>query len=462
MTGLPLILVFVLSVVLMIVAIGRWHVHPFIAIMGISLILGLLAGIPVVDRVLEDGTIQRGIMGVIGTGFANAFASVGLVIIFGALIGSILEKTGAAMKLADGIIRLVGRKHPVPAMQMMGWVIAVPVFCDSGFVILNPIRKALVRRMGVSSVAMTFALSSGLYLSHVFMPPTPGPVATATALGAGDNLLLLMGLGLVCSILPMLAGWAYAVYIGRRVKADDELSGEEIRQTYEQLMASYDRMPGMWSSVAPIAVPVLLMAATSATVLLGTSGWLTDVIHLLGTPVMALAVGVLCAFVQLCVTGRKNDFYAIVNDTLKVVGPILFVTAAGAVLGNVIACSDMVNFVSSHAEAVRRVGIFFPFLMAAILKTAQGSSTVAMTTAAGMVAPLLPVLGLTGTMHTALVCMAVGAGAMTVSHANDSYFWVVTNFGGLSADRGYKVQTVGTLILGLTAIVEIYVLNLLV
>ena len=155
MTGLPLIFVFILAVIVMIVAISKFGVHPFISIMCISLILGLVAGIPLVDKTLEDGTKIQGLASVIGAGFSGTFSSIGIVIILGALIGTILEKTGAAFKLADMVIKLVGRNNPVLAVELMGWVVSIPVFCDSGFVILNPIRKALVKRTAQSSVAMT-------------------------------------------------------------------------------------------------------------------------------------------------------------------------------------------------------------------------------------------------------------------------------------------------------------------
>jgi GntP family gluconate:H+ symporter len=166
MSGLPLIIVFVLAIIVMIVAISKFKVHPFLAIMGVSLILAILAGIPFVDTVGEDGSTISGIPSVIGAGFSSTFSSIGIVIILGALIGSILEQTGAALKLADMVIKLVGSKRPELAIELMGWVVSIPVFCDSGFVILNPIRKSIVKRTGASSVAMTVALSAGLYISH--------------------------------------------------------------------------------------------------------------------------------------------------------------------------------------------------------------------------------------------------------------------------------------------------------
>ena len=451
MTGLPLIIVFVLAIVVMIVAISKYKVHPFLSIMSVSLILALLAGIPLGD-----------IAGVIGAGFSGTFSSIGIVIILGALIGTVLEQTGAALKLADMVVKLVGQKNPELAIELMGWVVSIPVFCDSGFVILDPIRKAMVRRTGTSSVAMTVALSAGLYISHVFIPPTPGPIAAANTLGIGNNLLLVMGLGVLASILPLIAGLLFAKFIGKKVKSADETgSAEETVKTYEELVASYGKLPGGFNALAPIVVPIVLMALGSIASMAGWTGFAFDLFNFLGKPVIALAVGTVCAVIQLATADKMGNFYELTNNTLKVTGPILFVTAAGGVLGKVISSSDMVNYITSNATVLGSVGIFFPFLLDAILKSAQGSSTVAITTTAGIVAPLLGAIGLDSPAKAALTVMAIGAGAMTVSHANDSYFWVVTNFGQMTPDQGYKTQTALTLVLGLSAMVGIFAMSLI-
>lgn len=460
MTGFPLIIVFILAIVAMILLISKLKVHPFLSIMAVSLVLGLLAGIPLTDQTAADGTVTQGLANVIGAGFSGTFSSIGIVIILGALIGTILEATGAALKLADMVIKLVGKNHPVLAMELMGWVVSIPVFCDSGFVILNPIRKALVHRTGVSSVSMTVGLASGLYIAHVFIPPTPGPIAAASTLGAGNNLLLIMGMGALCSIAPLISGYLYAKYIGKKVRADDEADAGEVTKTYEELVAEYGKLPGGFNAIAPIIVPIILMAISSIMNAVGVTGFASELFGFLGTPIIALAAGTICAIIQLKTAGKMEQFYNLTNENLKTVGPILFVTAAGGVLGKVIAASDMVNYISGHAAVLASLGIFFPFILSAILKTAQGSSTVALTTTAGILAPLLPTLGLDSPARTALCVMAIGAGAMTVSHANDSFFWVVTNFGHMSPERGYKTQTVNTLIMGVAAMLEIFVLSL--
>ncbi len=452
MTGIPLIIAFVVAIVLMIVLISKFKVHAFLALMGVSLLFALVAGISIVD-----------IPTIIGQGFSGTFTSIGIVIILGALVGSLLEKTGAALKMADVVVRLVGKNHPEAAMLIMGWIVSIPVFCDSGFVILNPIRRALVKRTMRSSVASTVALSMGLYISHCFIPPTPGPIAAANTLYAGlqqpVNLLLVMGIGAACSILPLIVGYVFAMISGKRIKSRDEMATDgEVVQTYEELVASYGKLPSAWMSFAPIVVPILLMGLASALKMAGAD---VPFITFLGTPIMALAVGLVFGIIQLYASGKIGDFYKITDDTLRVTGPILFVTAAGGVLGKVIASTDMVKFISQNSTALSTLGYFFPFLLAAILKTAQGSSTVAITTTASILAPLMATIGFTTPVQVALTVIAIGAGAMTVSHANDSYFWVVTNFGDMEVQQGYRTQTLGTLFVGLAGMLNVYLLSLI-
>jgi GntP family gluconate:H+ symporter len=444
MTGIPLIIAFVVAIVLMILAISKMKIHPFLSILGISLLFALVAGIPLAD-----------IPSTIGAGFSGTFKSIGIVIIFGALVGTLLEKTGAALKMADCVVKAVGKKHPELAIMLMGWIVSIPVFCDSGFVVLNPIRKAMVKRTGMSSVTMTVALSLGLYISHCFIPPTPGPIAAASSLGIGDYLLTVMGLGALISVPALIAAYFFSRAIGKKVKAADDIENDETVQTYEELVASYGKLPSGWLAFSPIVVPILLMALASAFSMAGLS---VGIVTFLGTPIIALAVGVLFGIIGLAKAGKMKNFYEITNETLKVVGPILFITAAGGVLGKVIATSSMVTYITDNSNVLSVVGIFFPFLLAAILKSAQGSSTVAITTTAGILAPMLPALGLGTPALAALTVIAIGAGAMTVSHANDSYFWVVTNFGELTPEDGYKTQTLGTLIIGLASMVGVLIM----
>lgn len=452
MSGIPLFITFVLAILLMILAISKLKVHPFLSIMTVSLLFAIASGVPLVD-----------IPGVIGTGFSNTFKSIGIVIILGALIGTLLEKTGAALKMADIVVRIVGEKNPELAMLIMGWIISIPVFCDSGFVMVNPIRKALVKRTGKSSVATTVALSMGLYISHCFIPPTPGPIAAANTLyeglGMDTNLLLVIGLGVACSIIPLIASYFFAIAIGKKVKSKDEIDNNEVVQTYEELVKSYGRLPNGFLSFAPIIVPIILMGLSSA---LAMANIKNDVLIFLGTPIIAIAVGVIFGIILLVDQKKVPEFNELTNETLKVSGPILFVTAAGGVLGNVIANTSMVDYIKDNATLLATLGLLFPFLLAAILKTAQGSSTVAITTTAGILSPMLATIGLGTSPLAALTVIAIGAGAMTVSHANDSYFWVVTNFGEMEVEDGYKTQTLGTLVVGIASLINVYLVYFLI
>jgi GntP family gluconate:H+ symporter len=455
MTGIPLIIAFIIAIIIMIVMISKLKIHPFLSIMLVALVFAMVAGIELVK-----------IPDIIGDGFSSTFKSIGIVIILGALVGTLLEKTGAALKMADVVVKLVGKNHPEAAMLIMGWIVSIPVFCDSGFVILNPIRKALVKRTGRSSVASTVALSMGLYISHCFIPPTPGPIAAANTLyeqglNIEANLLLVMGIGALASILPLIAGYAYAMFIGKKVRAKDEadMAQEgEVVKTYEELVASYGKLPSAFMSFAPIVIPIFLMGLASAFSMAGIN---VPIVTFLGKPIMALAVGVVFGVILLAQAGKMGEFHQLTDDTLKVTGPILFVTGAGGVLGKVIASTDLVPFIQANADSLSSLGLIFPFLIAAILKTAQGSSTVALTTTAGIVAPLLGTLGLATELGAALVTIAIGAGAMTVSHANDSYFWVVTNFGAMEVEDGYKTQTVGTLVIGIAAMINVLLISLI-
>lgn len=457
MTGITLILTFLVAIVIMIYMIAKLKVHPFLALMSISITLALVAGLPLAK-----------IPAIIGDGFSGTFKSIGIVIIFGAIIGTILEKTGAALKLADMVVRVVGQKRPELAMLIMGWVVGIPVFCDSGFVVLNPIREAIRKKIAANPVGMAVALSAGLYAAHVFIPPTPGPIAAAGAVGLSGNLLLVILMGVIVSIPVLIASYAFAKYIGRQVSVSEEaLADQVISQSYDDLIKQYGQLPSGFLSLAPIFAPIILMAIGSIAKIAGITGDFGIFLQFAGNPIIALAVGVIFAIILLASTRKMSEFDSLTNDTLKLVGPILFITAAGGVLGNVITQAGFVEYIKQNAHIISTAGIFFPFLISAILKTAQGSSTVAIITTAAIMGmfnaqdSLMNALGLTSEMAAALTVMAIAAGSMCVSHANDSYYWVVTNFTKLTPQQGYRTQTTLTFIMGVVGMITVYVLSLI-
>ena len=461
MSGMALIVCFVISIILMIVMISKFKVHPFLALMSISLVLAIVAGIDLSK-----------IPAMIGVGFSGTFKSIGIVIIFGTIIGTVLEKTGAALKLADMVVKLVGQRRPELAMLIMGWVVGIPVFCDSGFVVLNSIREALYKKIAASPVAMSVALSGGLYASHVFIPPTPGPIAAAGTLGLGGNLLLVIIMGTVVSIPVLLAVYFFSKSIAKSVTISDKEADATITASYEELLKKFGKLPCGFLSLAPIIMPIIFMAVGSVIDVLAKQGMLDKAALLpkiflfLGNPIIALAIGVIFCVFLLAETKKMREFDHITNESLKIAGPILFITAAGGVLGNVITEAGFVNFIKENASTIKAIGIFFPFIISAVLKTAQGSSTVAIITTASIMGAfsadnsLMHTLGFTSEISAALCVMAIASGAMCVSHANDSYFWVVTNFSKMSADQGYRTQTAMTFIMGVVGMISVYILSL--
>ena len=461
MSGIALIVCFVIAIILMIVMISKLKVHPFLALMSISLVLAVVAGIDLSK-----------IPAMIGVGFSGTFKSIGIVIIFGTIIGTVLEKTGAALKLADMVVKLVGQRRPELAMLIMGWVVGIPVFCDSGFVVLNSIREALYKKISASPVAMSVALSGGLYASHVFIPPTPGPIAAAGTLGLGGNLLLVIIMGTVVSVPVLVAVYFFSKSIAKSVTISDKEADATITASYDELLNKFGKLPSGFLSIAPIIMPIIFMAVGSVIDVLAKQGMLDKAALLpkiflfLGNPIIALAIGVIFCVFLLAETKKMREFDHITNESLKIAGPILFITAAGGVLGNVITEAGFVNFIKENASTIKAVGIFFPFIISAVLKTAQGSSTVAIITTASIMGAfsdgnsLMHILGFTSEISAALCVMAIASGAMCVSHANDSYFWVVTNFSKMTADQGYRTQTAMTFIMGIVGMISVYILSL--
>ena len=461
MSGIALIVCFVIAIILMIVMISKFKVHPFLALMSISLVLAVVAGIDLSK-----------IPAMIGVGFSGTFKSIGIVIIFGTIIGTVLEKTGAALKLADMVVKLVGQRRPELAMLIMGWVVGIPVFCDSGFVVLNSIREALYKKIAASPVAMSVALSGGLYASHVFIPPTPGPIAAAGTLGLGGNLLLVIIMGTVVSVPVLVAVYFFSKSIAKSVTISDKEADATITASYEELLNKFGKLPSGFLSIAPIIMPIIFMAVGSVIDVLAKQGMLDKAALLpkiflfLGNPIIALAIGVIFCVFLLAETKKMREFDHITNESLKIAGPILFITAAGGVLGNVITEAGFVNFIKENASTIKAIGIFFPFIISAVLKTAQGSSTVAIITTASIMGAfsadnsLMHTLGFTSEISAALCVMAIASGAMCVSHANDSYFWVVTNFSKMTADQGYRTQTAMTFIMGVVGMISVYILSL--
>ena len=451
MAGVPLILIFVLTAAGMILALSKLQIHPFLTILGMSLALAFAASVPI-------GSIPS----VINTGFSSIFTGTGLVVIFGLLIGGMLEATGAVMKITSMIIKLVGKKSPTLAFMIMGWVVSMSISCESGFVALNPVRKSAVKHAGTSSVATAVGLGSGLYISHALFPFAPGPLAVSAMLGLADSLPLVLAMALAVSLPALFGAYRYAVYIGRNKKTEEDAIAvdKETVTYYRKLLRKHGKLPNGFLCIAPILAPISLMALGAVASLFGLNGPARYVVAFLGEPIIAMIIGVLFAALLLAITRRMKDFNPVTESALKAAGPILCVVGAGGVFGGVIAESGMIELITPSASTLQSLGLFFPFLIAAAIKIAQGSSTIAMISAAGIVAPLASAIGLDSPAMSALAVMATGAGSMVASHANDPYFWIVTKLSGMSPSQGFASHTVITLVAGLCCMAGVFALSL--
>ncbi len=440
---------------------ARWRVHPFLVLLGASLAFGvagrLIAGRPVLLDAKGAAGAAEGLLTIIATGFGGTLASIGIVILLGTIIGYVLEKTGAAWVMAETILRAVGRRRAPLAMGLAGLVIGVPVFCDSGFIVLAALNRALAVDAGLPLAGMSTSLSMGLYSTHVMVPPTPGPLAAAGNLGADIGLVMLLGLAV--AVPAALAGVLYAQWIVPRLVKSAAPSAKP-GEAPAPGAAPAGPLPSPLRAFLPILLPVVLIALGSVAALpsrpLG-QGWWTHAMVFAGHPVAALAVGMVLAFG--CVSRWSRDILdGWVASAVRDAAVILVITGAGGSLGAVIRATGLGDFLG-EALAKWHLGLLLPFLLAATIKTAQGSSTVAIVTASGILAPLLGPMGWTAPAARALGVLAVGAGAMVVSHANDSYFWVVSQFSDMDVPTAYKTQTVGSLVSGLAALAAILALS---
>ncbi|MBP7263282.1 MAG: GntP family permease [Spirochaetia bacterium] len=439
-SGTMALALLVAAVVAIVLLTGKVKVNAFLVLIGVAFVFGLAIGMPALD-----------VVGKIKTGFGGTLTNIGIVIVAGTIMGTILEKTGAALSMTQAILKLVGKKRAPLAMNAAGYVVSVPVFCDSGFVILNPLNKALAKETGTSMAVMAVALATGLYATHTMVPPTPGPIAAAGALGADLGRVILIGL--IAAIPATLAGLFWATKVAKRYKIE-----ADVEESYSDIIKKYGKLPNTFLSFLPIVLPIVLILLKSLAEFpstpFGEAGFQTF-IRFIGDPVTALILGVLASLFLV----KKGELGKAVNEWMgqgiKDSAIILVITAAGGSFGAIIAASPIVEFLKTSMSGLS-LGVFLPFVIAAALKTAQGSSTVAIVTTASIMAPMMATMGL----DPALAVVAIGAGSMVVSHANDSYFWVVSQFSGMSVQTAYKAYSSATAVEGIVAAAVVGILSL--
>ena len=441
-SGIVALILLLLAVIAIVVLTGKYRINAFLVLIGVSFVFGLLIGLPALDVVVG-----------IKNGFGGTLTSIGIVIVAGTILGTILEKTGAALSMTRAILNMLGKSHAPLAMNIAGYIVSIPVFCDSGYVILNPLNKALAKESGISMTVMAVALSTGLYATHTMVPPTPGPIAAAGTLGADLGKVIL--LGLIAAIPASLSGLLWATKLAKRYEIEPE-----IHETYSEIVKKFGKLPNTFLSFLPIVLPIVLILLKSVAEFPSKpfgNGDFRVFLSFIGDPVTALILGVLCSLLLVQKNELKNAISDWMGEGIKESAIILVITAAGGSLGAIIKASPITDFIKTNMASMH-LGILLPFIISAALKTAQGSSTVAIVTTAGIMAPLLQTLGL----DPALTTIAIGAGSMVVSHANDSYFWVVSQFSGMPVNIAYRAYTSATAVEGVVAFLMVLVLSLFV
>ncbi len=396
------------------------------------------------------------IISTISQGFGETVGKVGIIIIAGIIIGAFLEHSGGAQTLAQLVLNMVGKKRIYTAMSVIGYIVSIPVFADSGFVILSSLNRALTKKANVSLAGTAIALSLGLTAAHTMVPPTPGPITAAGILNADLGLVILIGL--YASIGGLVATNLFASKIASKVWIDPGpiVPGADTERGDKN-------SPPPVKALLPILVPIVLIilrsVATYPSKPLG-DGSLVEIINYIGNPVAALLIGIVLSLMlpeKLEKSMLSTDGW--VGQALASAAVIILITGAGGAFGTILKTSDIGEILAGYANDYP-LGLWLPFLVAAIVKSAQGSSTVALTTAAAIMAPLMAGLGMESEMEKAIVVIAIGAGSAVISHTNDSFFWVVTQMSDMTVSQGYRLQSLGTAILGFTAMILLSILNL--
>ncbi|WP_282603922.1 gluconate:H+ symporter [Paracoccus sp. PARArs4] len=449
----------VVAIALLIFLVVKTKVHAVVALVIAASLAGLIGGMLPAD-----------VISAITTGFGSTLSTIGLVIGFGVMMGRVLEISGAAEQMAYSLIRWVGKKREDWAMVLTGYVVSIPIFCDSAFVILTPLIKALARSTGKSILTLGISLAGGLMLTHHAVPPTPGPLGVAGIYGIDIGLMIFWG------VIFTLPGMAVLVFYGRfmgprleKMILDD--TGEDIGAAYRQFEeAATERqkeLPSLFLSILPLVLPIaLIFLNTLATFVVKTSGdaelansFLVQLFSFIGNPVIAVGLGLLVAVYTLIPTVPRTDAIAYMEQGVESAGIILLVTGAGGALGAVLRASGAGDVIGEAVAGLPIPAILIPFLISSLVRMIQGSGTVAMITGASISAPILMAMP---DVNMVFAAQAAAIGSMVFGYFNDSYFWVINRMLGVkNAKHQMLLWSVPTTLAWMSALVMLLICNAL-
>lgn len=478
------VLAMLIGVVVMMVLIICTRMHAFPALIISAILIAVLSGNNLAG-VAESGNLLGTAISTVTSGFGGTMASIGIVIGFGCIMGIFLEKSGAAKRMALSILKLVGIKRADVVLGLTGFVVSIPVFCDSGFVILSSLAKEFSRLTKKSMVGLGGILGMGLYITHFLVPPTPGPLAVVSTFqqnGMNVDLGLFIIYGLLLSIPVFVLSVFLFRYFGNKYpqfvvpyeidrgkytaaqlevldKIDAKLkAGKELENEDFAALLSTEKLPGAGISFTILLLPVILILANTIVSQTALKGMIVgQIITFLGNPVIAL-------FISLClgafVLARDKDNKTVVGmmgEALKDAGPIVFITAAGGALGAVVKATGAAGIMGEALVSTGIPGILVPLLIGVIMRFPQGSGTTAMITGSALVAPMLAA-GLA--VNPYLAGLAICMTSMCPSFLNDSYFHVVTSFSGMDIKTSLKTWTIGSIIVPVFGGLILFILSL--
>lgn len=464
LSGERMLIGLAIGIAVLIFLVLKTKVQAFLALIICTVIVGVVGGMPLLNTTIEVDGVEKtfGIINSITSGFGGTLGSIGIIIGFGVMMGQIFEVTGAAKRMAYTFLKLFGKKREEEALALTGFLVSIPIFCDSGFVVLAPIAKAISRATKKSFIGLGVALAAGLVITHSLVPPTPGPLGVCGIFGIDVGSFILLTIILA---LPMtIACIAYSrLYLSKKYYRIPNEDGEVVEAPYRE--PDYDGafamdmsgVPGALESFMPLLVPIVLILINTVATAVGATTGIMEILIFLGQPIVAVGIGLLVAIFTL---GRKLDRHTCLSEMEKGMmsaGIIMLVTGGGGALGQIIKDSGLGNFMAEGLAQTAIPIVVLPLLISTAMRFIQGSGTVAMTTAASISAPIIIASGASPLLGAIACCV----GSLFFGYFNDRYFWVVNRTLGVSeAKDQLRVWSVTSTIAWAVGVVEVLVLNI--
>jgi GntP family gluconate:H+ symporter len=458
-----LLVAFAISIGFVLLAIIKFKMHPFLALLVGAILMGLLGGLPLVNTTDAEGAAVTGITGAIAAGFGGTLQGIGIIIVLGVTLGHLLHKSGCTQQIAALMLRATGEKGATTAIGLTGYIVSIPVFFDAAFVILINLVKDLSRKGKIPFISLVTALAMGLIVTHSMVIPTPGPLVVADNMGANLGWFALYAI-LVSLPAALVGGVLYGKRLGKNKAYSQDFANAFADEEADEPAAEIGKQPSGGLGIFLIVLPiVIILLGTFSSLLLEKGSAAYNVMNFLGDKNIAVLIGVFVAYFLLK-PYLKHAFGEIVTDAATASGVILAITGAGGAFGKVINETGIGTLLLEEMQGMAStasIGVIFiisAWVISQVLRSAQGSTTVALVTTSALLGPM--VAGLSG-VSPILVGLAICAGGIGLSLPNDSGFWVVNRFSKFDMKQTFQAWTIAGTISGLTALVLIIVLSLL-